>query len=85
MDTKCQERVVSKDILPPWTIFQSVVEPDQMHSKLNIVFNPIIMVPPNKYRTVYTTLKLNKEQKNAVGKTPLQCSLICACLQKRMK
>ena len=80
-----REGTVSKDILPPWTIFPSVIEPDQMHSKQNIVFNPIIMVPPNKYRTVYTTLKLNKEQKNAVGKTPLQCSLICAKLQKRMK
>lgn len=32
-----------------------------------IVFNPIIMAPPNDYSTVYTTLKRTKEQMNALG------------------
>ena len=45
---------VSTDMLLPWTIFQADVEPDQIHSKRNSFFNPIIMAPPNDFITQFT-------------------------------
>jgi hypothetical protein len=45
---------VSTDMLLPWTIFQSDVEPDHIHSKRNSFFNPIIMAPPNDFITQFT-------------------------------
>jgi len=56
----CDDRAVDK--LPPWTVYQSLVEEDVLSTKSNIIFNPIIMAAPNDYNTVYTTLKRVKEQ-----------------------
>ena len=77
---------VSTDMLLPWTIFQSDVEPDHIHSKRNSFFNPIIMAPPNDYSTVYTPLKSIKEQINALDKkycsifSPLERYVpLCSC------
>ena len=63
-DSFCDDRAVT---LPPWTVFQSRIEPDILHDTADVVFNPIIMAPPNDYNTVYTTLKRTKEQMNALG------------------
>ena len=63
-DSFCDDRAVT---LPPWTVFQSRIEPDILHDTADVVFNPIIMAPPNDYNTVYTTPKRTKEQMNALG------------------
>ena len=63
-DSFCDDRAVT---LPPWTVFQSQMEPDILHDTTDVVFNPIIMAPPNDYNTVYTIRKRTKEQMNALG------------------
>ena len=63
-DIFCED--VSEQV-PPWTVYHSIFEPDRLQHPSDIVFNPIIMAPPNDYNTVYTTLKRTKEQINALG------------------
>ena len=44
----CDDRAVT---MPPWTVFQSRVEPDRLNDTAEVVFNPIIMAPPNDYNS----------------------------------
>lgn len=62
----------TENSLPPWTVFQSVVEHDNLESQSRVVFNPIIMAPPNDYSTVYTALKRVREIK-CTGSESLRC------------
>ncbi|XP_053391138.1 uncharacterized protein LOC128553968 [Mercenaria mercenaria] len=54
---------------PPWTVFQTHAFPDSVQEPSEIVYNPIIMAPPNDPNTIYTTLKRTKEQVNALGQS----------------
>ena len=62
----CDDR---SDCLPPWTVFQAHVKRSVLLDQADVIFNPIIMSPPNDFSTIYTTLKRVKEQMNALGQT----------------
>ena len=63
------KRSVPQSNAPTWTVFQTRVFPDIVKEKSEIVYNPIIMAPPNDLNTVYTTLKRTKEQVNFLGQS----------------
>lgn len=81
-DTFCDDRAVS---LPPWTVFQSQIEPDCLHDTAEVAFNPIIMAPPNDYNTVYTTLKRTKEQMSALGQNVCPITFDMGLLTKALE
>jgi len=63
----CDDRAVPSSAYPSWTVFQSCLQNDLVSDSVDVVFNPIIMAPPNDFNTVYTVLKRTKEQMNALG------------------
>jgi hypothetical protein len=47
-------RSVTENKLPPWAVFHSVVERDNLEFQSHVEFNTITIVPSNDYNTVFS-------------------------------
>ena len=60
----CDDRSTDR---PQWTVFHTQIQNDILCETSEIIFNPILLAPPNDLNAVYTTLVRTKEQMHSLG------------------
>lgn len=72
--------------IPPWAQYHmNLTDNSTHHSVSTVVFNPILMAPPNDYATIYTTLLRFKEAASFLGHSVIPVCFDMGLLTKALE